>query len=110
MITWAQIILAILRLVNWMIGEAEKHKWMDEGEKRQIAKATAEVLKKQEFARETLKEIEHLSDSAVDDLLHELAGGERQLLSDVPKGPEDPERRIDESIQRSEGSSGNKRG
>lgn len=74
MTTWAGIILAALRLVQWLIEQGERHKWLNEGEQRQIARATAETLKKQEFANETLKHVSGLSDAGVDELLRTLEG------------------------------------
>lgn len=109
MITWAKIILAVLRLLEWLIEEAQKHRWINEGEKRAIARATAEVLRKQEFANETLKEITALPNADLDDLLRSLepdSGG--QLLSDVQEGNPEKGRRVDSSIQRSERKTGDK--
>lgn len=70
--SWVAIILQLLKLVNWMISKAEQEKWMNEGERRQIARASVEVLRKQEFARDTLKDIERLSDDDVDGLLRDF--------------------------------------
>ena len=74
MMTWAQIILSTLRLIEWLIEMGQKHKWIQEGESRAIARGLAEVVRKQEYARETLKSIERLSDAELDDLLRTLAG------------------------------------
>lgn len=74
MFTWAKVILAALRLIEWIIGEAQKHAWINEGEDRQIAKAMAELIRKQTYAKETLASIERLSDEQLDNLLHDLAG------------------------------------
>lgn len=75
MFTWGQIILSVLRLLEWLIEEAQKHKWMNEGEKRAIARATAVVVYKQEFANETLKTLAALSDTDLDSLLRDLEPG-----------------------------------
>ena len=74
MFTWAQIILKVLSLLEWLIEQGQQHKWINEGERRQIAKSTAKVLEKQEFARETLKEVTALSDDKLDALLRTLEG------------------------------------
>ena len=74
MFTWAQIILKVLSLLEWLIEQGQRKKWINEGEQRQIAKSTAKVLEKQEFARETLKEITALTDPQLDDLLRTLEG------------------------------------
>lgn len=102
---WAQIILAVIRLVEWLVEQGQKHKWITEGEQRAIARSLAEVTRKQEFGREILSAIESLPDAAVDELLRELATGERQLLSDLPEGAAGAEGRVDSSIQSGEGSS-----
>lgn len=77
MFTWAGVILQLLKLLNWMIEKGQQEKWMNEGEQRQIARASAEVVTKQEFARETLKDIQRLSDAGVDELLRTLAGSSK---------------------------------
>ena len=90
MMTWASIILKVLSLVQWMIEEGQRRKWIAEGEKLQIARASAEVLRKQEFANAAIKHISGLSDSGVDELLRSLEPEAdrnlRQLLPDVQAG------------------------
>lgn len=75
MFTWAEIILAVLKIVQWLIQYGQEQKWIAEGERRAIAAATAEVLRKQEFANATLKDITGLDDDQLDNLLLDLASG-----------------------------------
>lgn len=70
--TWASIILKILELVQWMIAEGERRRWIAEGEAKQIARASAEVIRKQEFGRAALRHVSGLPDADVDDLLRSL--------------------------------------
>lgn len=70
--TWASIILTVLRLVEWMVRIGNENKWIKIGEDRAIARSSAEVLRKTEFANETLAEITKLDDAGVDDLLRKL--------------------------------------
>jgi len=75
MFSWVGLILQVLKLVNWLIEEGQKHKWINEGELRQIAKAQAEQIRKNEYAKKTLAESERLSDAELDASLRDLAGG-----------------------------------
>lgn len=74
MVTWAKVILAVLSLIEKLLDEAEKRHWLNEGEKRQIAKALAEQTRKTEYAQQTLAEISKLNDADTDALLRTLEG------------------------------------
>jgi hypothetical protein len=115
MFTWGSIILSVLRLLEWLIEEAQKHKWMTEGEKRQLAKGLIEITRKQEFANETFKQIVSLDDAKLDDLLRtlegpgEAGGGSGQLLPNVQEDNSEQGGRVDQSIQGSKGKAGDQR-
>jgi hypothetical protein len=72
MFTWGAIILKVLTLLEWLIEQGQKKKWITEGEARQIAKQQAEVTRKTRYARETLRDIERLSDAELDEQLRSL--------------------------------------
>lgn len=69
MITWGAIILKLLTLLTWLIEQGQRLQWITEGEQRQIAKSQAEMIRKTEYASETLRDIERLTDAQLDDLL-----------------------------------------
>jgi hypothetical protein len=73
-LSWGSAILTILRILEWMIEKGQERRWIAEGEERAIARGTAEVLRKQRYAQETIKSISSLPDDAVDTLLRELEG------------------------------------
>jgi hypothetical protein len=106
---WGSIILSVLRLLEFLIGEAQKRGWINEGEQRQITKALVEVTRKQEFADAIYAESKAMSDATLDAELRalegpgEAGGGGGQLLSDLQEDDSAARRRIDNSIQRGEG-------
>lgn len=73
MFTWAEIILLVLKFLNWAIQYGQEQKWIAEGEARAIARGLAEVTRKQEYAKNELAKIERLSDEQLDDLLRGLS-------------------------------------
>jgi hypothetical protein len=74
--SYAGLILALISLVNSLFAWAHERKWIAEGEARQIAKASAEILRKTTYAKATADEIADLSDSQLDDLLQWLESGQ----------------------------------
>lgn len=115
MLTWGQVILKLLTLVEWMVRLGQEHKWIKEGEDREIARQNAEIFRKTEFANATHDMVRDLPDDKLNDLLRSLGrsaeaqrGG--QLLHDVQAGDLEREGRVDQSIQGSAGKDGDKRG
>ena len=72
MIVWSKIILAILSIAEILLRFGQQQKWIAEGEQRAIAAASAEILRKTEYAKQALEELGHLSDSQLDDFLRKL--------------------------------------
>ena len=70
--TWISLILAVLKLVNFLIAEGQRQGWIREGEQRQIAKAMAESARKHEETSKILDEVSASSDAAVDQQLRDL--------------------------------------
>lgn len=70
--TWASIILAILKLVEAIFTAAQENKWIDVGKDAEIAKTSASILSKTEYAKNVREKIAGLDDVAVDKLLRDL--------------------------------------
>lgn len=70
--TWAQIILAVLKFLNWAIQYGQEQKWIAEGEARAVAKALAEITRKADYAKATLASVERLTDEQLDNVLRDL--------------------------------------
>lgn len=70
--SWASIILALLKIANILLTTAQQNKWIGVGEDREIAKQSAAILKKTADARKTLEAVSALDDKQVDDILHSL--------------------------------------
>ncbi len=79
--SWISLILAILQLANKLMDWGQQQKWIGEGEARQIAKASAEIMRKSGYAKEIMAEVDAMPDSAVDDGLRDLEPGERNKPS-----------------------------
>lgn len=75
MLTYAGIILAVLKLIQTFVQYGQENKWISEGEDKAIAKASAEILRKSQYAKQALEEFAAKSDAAVDDFLRELEPG-----------------------------------
>lgn len=74
--TWVSLILAILQLANKLLEYGQQQKWIAVGRDEEIARATAAILRKTEYAKAALQEATSMSDSAVDDFLRGLEPGE----------------------------------
>lgn len=72
--SWVSLIVALLQLANRLIEYGQQQKWIREGEEKQIAKATAEILRKSDYAKRALEEFNSMSDTDVDDFLRGLGG------------------------------------
>ncbi len=73
--TWVSIILALLQLANKLFEYGQEQKWISEGQSIAVALATAEILRKSNYAKQAIKEFEDKSDSDVDDFLRSLEPG-----------------------------------
>jgi hypothetical protein len=65
-VSYVKIVLLALQLVNWIIDQLERRKQLAEGERRQIAKALAQVTIAGKMAKEVDDEVKALSDDEVD--------------------------------------------
>lgn len=72
--SWVSLIIAVLRLAQGLMQYAQERKWIAEGEAIQIAKASAEIMRKSQYAKQALEEFESKSDADVDDFLRGLGG------------------------------------
>lgn len=72
MITWAEIILALLKLVNLIMGAVDREKWIAAGRDAEIAKASASILAKTNYAKQIREKIDAMDDQAIDDALRDL--------------------------------------
>jgi len=75
MFSWISLALAVLQLVNKITDWALEQKAISEGERREIARQTASILKKVGVRDEIVASIRNLDDSALDLELHKLEPG-----------------------------------
>lgn len=73
--SWVSIILGLLKLANVIFQWAQEQKWIKEGEDRAIAAATAEILRKSNYAKAALDEMHGRTDAELDDFLRNLEPG-----------------------------------
>lgn len=66
MITWAEIVLLLLRLANGIMGAISQDKWMRAGADAEIAKVSAEIMRKTAAGKAILEKVNALSDADVD--------------------------------------------
>ena len=72
MFTWAGIILAALKLINAIMGEVNREKWMQAGADAEIAKISAAILAKTVAGKKMMEKVNQMTDAEVDIALHEL--------------------------------------
>lgn len=72
MITYAQIALALLKLVNFFVTRAHERELVSEGEDRAIARETAAILEKSKYAKQVMQDMSALDETQVDDVLKQL--------------------------------------
>lgn len=70
--TWGQLILVALRLLDWALRHGRDKRLISQGEDHAIARAMAEVLRKTDAAKQTMQEIYAMDDTEVDALLRSL--------------------------------------
>lgn len=67
-----QIILVILKVFDSLLNTYRENQWIKSGEDAEIAKVSASILSKTEYARHVREQVAGLDGSAVDKLLHDL--------------------------------------
>lgn len=67
-----QIILVILKVIDSLLNTYRKNKWIKSGEDAEIAKTSASILAKTEYAKNVREKIAGLDEPAVDKLLRDL--------------------------------------
>ena len=72
MFTWAGIILAALKLINAIMGEVNREKWMQAGADAEIAKISAAILQKTVAGKKMMEKVNAMSAADVDAALIEL--------------------------------------
>lgn len=72
---WLALGLALLKLVNLVLGWVHEEEWKAEGRKEALAQALAETARKVGVRDEILREVAKLSDAELDDKLHGLEPG-----------------------------------
>ena len=66
MITWAEIILAALKIINAIMGAVNQDKWMQAGRDAEIAEISKAILAKTQAGKAILEKVNSLSDADVD--------------------------------------------
>lgn len=72
--SWVSLVVGLIQLASRLFGYFQEQKWINEGEAKAVAKASAEILRKTEYAKHALEEFESKSDADVDDFLRRLGG------------------------------------
>lgn len=73
--SWVSLILAVLQLANKLLEYGQQQKWISEGQDQAIAAATAEILRKSNYAKAALDEMRGRTDAELDDFLRNLEPG-----------------------------------
>lgn len=72
MITWASVILALLKIVNAIMGAVNREQLMQAGADAEIAKVSASILEKTAAGKAIMERINAMSDADVDAGLRDL--------------------------------------
>lgn len=72
MITWAEIILTALKVINMIMGAVNQDKWMQAGRDAEIAEVSKAILAKTQAGKAILDKVNAMSDADVDAGLHGL--------------------------------------
>lgn len=70
--TWVQIVLLVLKLANALFDFAKKQRYIEQGRDEEIARATAALLAKTEWAKGVREKIDAMDESAIDAALRDL--------------------------------------
>jgi hypothetical protein len=71
-ITWAEIILLLLKVVNAIMGEVNDQRQFHAGADAEIAKISAAILQKTTAGKAMMEKVNAMSDKEVDDGLRDL--------------------------------------
>lgn len=72
MITWAEIILLLLRITNAIVSAIDRQKWMKAGADAEIAKISASILAKTTYGKEIFAKVNAYDEATVDSELRKL--------------------------------------
>lgn len=72
MISWIEIILLVLKIIDWSLGRVDQSKWIKAGYDKAIAETSAAILKKTAAGRAMMEKVNAMSDAEVDDTLRGL--------------------------------------
>lgn len=72
MFDWIKLALLILGIVDKILNYAREQRLIDQGRDEEIARATAAILAKTEYAKNVRAKIANMDDKAVDDALRDL--------------------------------------
>lgn len=70
--TWVNLLLLFLRIVDSILTTQKEKGLISQGQDEEIARSTAAILKKTEFAKDALRKITALPEPDVDRLLRDL--------------------------------------
>ncbi len=69
---WVKLILLVLSVVDKLIDHAREQKWIKQGQDEEIARASAALLAKTEYAKNVRDKIASMDYVAVDNALRDL--------------------------------------
>jgi hypothetical protein len=72
MLTWASLALAVLKLINSVMGYFNQEALIQSGHDKAIAEVSAEIMKKTAAGKSILEKVNAMSDDEVDAGLHGL--------------------------------------
>lgn len=72
MVTWVKIVLLVLQLADKLFDFAKAQGYIQQGRDEEIARQTAAILAKTEYARGLRDKIAKMDEKAVDDALRDL--------------------------------------
>lgn len=72
MLTWPNIILTVLRIVEAIMSRINQDEWIKAGQDAEIAKVSAAILAKTQAGKAIMEKVNALSDSDVDAQLRGL--------------------------------------
>lgn len=70
--TWVSLALALLKFVNSIMSWTRERELISKGQDIEIARQTAAILSKTEYAKDVRQKIASMDDKAVDDALRDL--------------------------------------
>lgn len=69
------VVLSLLKIASTLFGFFQQQKWISEGQAIEVAKASAEILRKSGYAKKALEEASGMSDDELDRRLREFEPG-----------------------------------